>query len=63
MTYRERAIERLTNIGINGYNAKDIVNCYIAEEFATNVFNGFAQDNEDNWDNEFKMDTEDSANE
>ena len=63
MTYREKAIERLTNIGINGYNAEDIVNCYIAEEFATNVFNGFAQDNEDNWDNEFKMDTEDSANE
>ena len=63
MTYREKAIERLTNIGINGYNAKDIVNCYIAEEFATNVFNGFAQDNEDNWDNEFKMDMGDSANE
>ena len=55
MTYREKAIERLTRIGINRYNAKDIVNCYIAEEFATNVFDGFAQDNEDNWDNEFEM--------
>ena len=55
MTYREKAIERLTRIGINGYDAKDIVNCYIAKEFATNVFDGFAQDNEDNWDNEFEM--------
>lgn len=56
MTYREKAIERLTSIGISGYNAKEIVDFYIAEEFATNVFDGFARDNEDNWDNEFKID-------
>lgn len=56
MTYREKAIERLTSIGISGYNAKEIVDCYIAEEFATNVFDGFARDNEDNWDNELEID-------
>ena len=56
MTYREEAVRRLMSININEFEAKEIVEL-IEEcgEFAPQVFNDFAEDEGDNWDNELRL--------
>ena len=56
MTYREEAIKRLMSLSINEFEAKEIVELIEEKgEFAPQVFNDFAEDIEDNWDNELKL--------
>lgn len=56
MTYREEAIRRLMSISINEFEAREIVELIEEQgEFAPQVFNDFAEDLEDNWDNELKL--------
>ena len=56
MTYREEAIRRLMSVSINEYEAREIVELIEEQgEFAPQVFNDFAEDLEDNWDNELKL--------
>ena len=56
MTYREEAIRRLMSLSINEYEAREIVELIEEKgEFAPQVFNDFAEDLEDNWDNELKL--------
>jgi hypothetical protein len=56
MTYREEAIRRLVSIGINKFEAKQIVNLIEEQgDYAPQVFIDFAEDIDDNWDNELKL--------
>lgn len=56
MTYKEEAIRRLMSISINEFEAREIVELIEEQgEFAPQVFNDFAEDLEDNWDNELKL--------
>lgn len=56
MTYREEAIKRLMSIGINKFESTAIINLIEKEgEYAPQVFNDFAEDDDDNWDNELKF--------
>ena len=56
MMYREEAIKRLMSLSINEFEAKEIIELIINQgEFAPQVFNDFAEDLEDNWDNELKL--------
>ena len=55
MTYKDAAIKKLVSIGISEFSAKEIMDDIIENmDYAPQLFDDFAEDSDDNWNNPVK---------